>query len=423
MEQKECKYCGQLFSPNRTDKSYCTDLCRYKYKYRKNLYNQAVKDKEEKIISTQEKLREKKSELKKFISESEAREKLKADQIKKEKGFKASFKKFLSLPRDKQVIFVFKALINKENDPVKKQDLEDELNYADDLYKFHVVDEYIKEKKKRLNEIKKSEKDRLFDFDWFTKKVTVEDFEAEIDKLEEEIEKLREFQPQIELPERRQQEKNKGGVNKLNIGKRKGREFNASQIRSMDFSSYRIPGELGSFLGELDDNKIAIALTGDTGAGKSYFSFELAKLFVDFGKSVKYFSLEEGIAKITKNKLDQFGIDRGIVFTDTGTLEDIDEDAERFEVIIIDSFGKISNRQQEFDLLRHKHPKTIFIIIFQKTTAKTIKGGAGIKYDSSATINVVAKPNKERVAIMEKCRYGTQNWVYSITQQRIISQG
>lgn len=33
---KSCKNCGQFFWANRSDKKYCSDKCRYKYRYKKN---------------------------------------------------------------------------------------------------------------------------------------------------------------------------------------------------------------------------------------------------------------------------------------------------------------------------------------------------------------------------------------------------
>jgi hypothetical protein len=169
----------------------------------------------------------------------------------------------------------------------------------------------------------------------------------------------------------------------------------------MSFNTYSFQGELGRFLGELDDNMVAFALTGDSGAGKSYFSFALAKLLLLSGKSVKYFSLEEGIGKLTQEKLLHYDIGNELKITASGSLDNVEKDAENFDAIIVDSYSKLTNDPKEFDWLRHNHPKTLFIIIFQKTTAKIIKGSAGIMYDSSATIDV-KKVNGERVAKMMK---------------------
>lgn len=49
-------------------------------------------------------------------------------------------------------------------------------------------------------------------------------------------------------------------------------DLSAEEVLQMTFDTYTLQGELGRFLGELDHNKVAFALTGDSGAGKSYFS-------------------------------------------------------------------------------------------------------------------------------------------------------
>ncbi len=74
-----------------------------------------------------------------------------------------------------------------------------------------------------------------------------------------------------------------------------------------------------------------------------------------------------------------------------------------------------------FDKLRMDFPNTIFISIFQKTTTGSVRGGSAIVFDSSAIINVQRR-DEQRVAVMQKSRYGTQNWEFSITEKRVIKE-
>jgi len=60
-------------------------------------------------------------------------------------------------------------------------------------------------------------------------------------------------------------------------------------------------------------------------------------------------------------------------------------------------------------------------IIFQKTSSGSIRGGSSIKFNSSATIDVQLQDG-ERIAVMEKGRYGTIGWVYSIDEGRVIEK-
>lgn len=182
-------------------------------------------------------------------------------------------------------------------------------------------------------------------------------------------------------------------------------EVRGGQLRQMTFKTFRLPGRLGDFLGELDRNMAAFALTGDSGAGKSYFSFMLAKAFLRGGLTLKYFSLEEGIGKVTQEKLDYFDIGDEIVLTGTGSLQDVEQAARHYDVVVVDSFNKLDARPQDFERLRKAYPSTIFLMIFQKTTAGTMRGGASILFDSTITMDVRIE-NEMRIAFVEKSRYG-----------------
>lgn len=197
--------------------------------------------------------------------------------------------------------------------------------------------------------------------------------------------------------------------------------YNAAEIRKMNFKTFRLPGELGRFLGELDGYKTAFALTGDSGAGKSYFSFSLAKLFLNAGFSIIYYTLEEGQGKLLQKKLNHYDIGPEMEIAEYGTLADVKRDAEVYDVVIVDSFGKLGAKPADFDRLRQEHPNTIFICIFQKRDDGKIRGGSSITFDSSATIDVMVQ-DKQRVAIMKKSRHGTIGWVYSIDKGRIIQK-
>lgn len=194
----------------------------------------------------------------------------------------------------------------------------------------------------------------------------------------------------------------------------------AGDLQHINFQTFRLSGELGTFLGELDRNKTCFALTGDSGAGKSYFSFEIARLFIaEMGFRVMYFSLEEGLGKLTQEKVAVYGLGNELNLAGTGSLEDVRLAAKQYPMVIVDSFNSLGVKAEEFERLRTDFPNTLFLLIFQKTTTGTMRGGSAIKYNSSATINVI-KRNGQRIAIMEKGRYGTIGWEYSITEGRVI---
>jgi hypothetical protein len=204
--------------------------------------------------------------------------------------------------------------------------------------------------------------------------------------------------------------------------KKSNNGIGGADLLNMTFNTFQLTGGLGRFLGELDRNMTAFALTGDSGAGKSYFSFELAKTFIDYGFSCKYFSMEEGLGKLTQDKLKVYDLGNDITLCGNATLNEVRKDAKAFDLIIIDSFQKLNVKPDEFEKLRQDFPETVFIIIFQKTTAGTMRGGSSIKFNSSANIDVQLKDG-ERIAVMEKGRYGTIGWVYSISEGVVVNDG
>jgi hypothetical protein len=200
------------------------------------------------------------------------------------------------------------------------------------------------------------------------------------------------------------------------------KEIGAGDLQDMDFDTFTLNSELGRFLGELDFNRTAFALTGDSGSGKTYFSFELANLFITaLDIKAKYFSLEEGIGKLTKEKVAQYNLGNELSIVPKGNIEDVRIAAKTFPLVIVDSFNKLNAKAADFENLRTDFPKTLFILIFQKTSSGTMRGGSSIKYDSSATIDVI-KRDGERIALMEKGRYGTIGWEYSIDNGRVIKE-
>lgn len=202
--------------------------------------------------------------------------------------------------------------------------------------------------------------------------------------------------------------------------------YTPEQLRNMEFDLLDLSGqgELGEFLGDIEARGLAIALMGDPTAGKSTFSFTLAKLFIDIGMTVRYFSLEEGVAALTTKKLDHAGILDSDPFklTGGGTLNDIRKAAKNFDVVAVDSWSVLDVKPEEFQRLRADFPGTIFIVIFQKTNAGTIRGGKKLEYDPPMRMNLYREGGK-RMIEMEKSRYGTQGWIYSITDEEIVFDG
>ena len=202
-----------------------------------------------------------------------------------------------------------------------------------------------------------------------------------------------------------------------------GLSLTGADVMKMKFHPFQLPGDLGRFLGKIERSKLAIAVTGESNTGKSYFSFEQAKLFIENRFSVIYFSLEEGISEITKQKIDLYDLGTtAFEIRDKGSLADVRLSASLFDVVIVDSFGKVSDDAKDFDQLRNDFPQTIFIFLFQKTKDGGMRGGSRVLFDSSMVIDMRLE-NGDRQAVMVKSRYGTKGWIYSAKNRRLVSTG
>ena len=154
------------------------------------------------------------------------------------------------------------------------------------------------------------------------------------------------------------------------------RAYSGREILKMEFNGLKLNGELGKFLGKLQRERCAIALTGDSGAGKSTFSYQIANGFLEKNQTVAYFSLEAGFTESMQQIIEKYGIDKYkfSAFAE-GSLKDVRTEANNFDCVIIDSFSKISTRAEDFESLRQDFPNTFFVIIFQRQRMVKFVGG------------------------------------------------
>lgn len=159
--------------------------------------------------------------------------------------------------------------------------------------------------------------------------------------------------------------------------------------------TFKLNGELGKLLGDIQPYKYSIVLTGDPHAGKTEFTMQLANGFSEIGKTVGAFMLEQGglESKDTKAAIERNITDKNKqnVFV-TGEankgIETVKEFANKFNVIIIDSWQKLGIPSTKFDSLRHEFPNTIFIVIFQQNGEGGTRGGVVADYDTPVLLKV-----------------------------------
>jgi len=183
-----------------------------------------------------------------------------------------------------------------------------------------------------------------------------------------------------------------------------------------------LPGDLGRFLGYVERYEYSILLRGEKGAGKTRMLYQMMNTFAKAGFKVGCFSLEIGkhsnLIRDMRNQYISPTIANSVFIADTvpNGLEDIKAAAKQFDVICIDSWGKIpGTKADDFDKLRKEFPKTMFIVIFQSTTNGTARGGSMPEYDAGIVIQVA---NGGR-AYCEKNRYNGEDLTYLVFQRKL----
>lgn len=133
---------------------------------------------------------------------------------------------------------------------------------------------------------------------------------------------------------------------------------------------------------------LAIALVGDAGAGKNTMTMAIARIFDLVGYRIIFYSLEVGIGKPLQDMIKRNPLSNQVRITDKGNIEAVRESAKAFDLVMVDSFGKLGCKAEEWDRLRQDFQHTMFLSIFQKTTSGSSRGGASVDCDASMVINL-----------------------------------
>ena len=181
-----------------------------------------------------------------------------------------------------------------------------------------------------------------------------------------------------------------------------------------------LKGDLGKFLGGYEKNCFAIVLRGEKGAGKTRMLCQMINLFANKNLKSLFLSLEVSpqselfgnyISYIDKKNL------RNVSVSNENSIEKLEEYCKNFDVIAVDSWGKLKNvNQEDFIRLIEKYPKVIWLCIFQSTTNGTARGGIMSEYDSSIVIQVAKGGNAQ----CEKNRYNTCDKIYNVFTKKIL---
>lgn len=200
--------------------------------------------------------------------------------------------------------------------------------------------------------------------------------------------------------------------------------------------TFKINTEIGKFLGDLEKkpvHSVVVTLDAPAGSGKTRFFFQVMEDFASYGHTCAFITLEEhSTSKLFKNKRDQYinpsNYSRVSVIDDISCYQDFKKIVETHEVILTDSFGKLQKLIKEFkieidDHVRKAFDSKLFFFIFQRTTAKTMRGGADSEFDADVILQV-EKPTddyRDNYVISRKNRYNElPDCKYSIYHKKII---
>ena len=204
----------------------------------------------------------------------------------------------------------------------------------------------------------------------------------------------------------------------------------ASEGTKKEANTFRLNGELGKLLGDLQRFRLAIVLQGDAHAGKSEMCAQLANGFLDIGLNGGYFDLEQG--GLT-SKDTQAAFKRNITpenqkrLATTGEapegIETIRKNAEKFDFVVIDSFQELDEPTTAFNDLRKDYPNTIWIIIFQQNAKGAIRGGSRPIFDAPLRLKVhcVDDTFVNNYAEVEKNRGNRIGVQYNVSQKKVIN--
>ena len=193
-------------------------------------------------------------------------------------------------------------------------------------------------------------------------------------------------------------------------------------------NTFRLPGEVGKFMQDLQPYKCSIVITGDPHAGKTEFLMQVINAFCSAGKKVALFSIEQGgleskdtLAAIERNILPENRKNLFITGEARNGIKTLKKYADKFDAIFVDSWQKLNIPSTKFDTLRHEHPKTIWGVIFQQNGEGGTRGGVSADFDTPIHVKVhkVDTTFKNNYAEMKKNRGNKLDVEYLVASKKL----
>lgn len=190
--------------------------------------------------------------------------------------------------------------------------------------------------------------------------------------------------------------------------------------------------ELAKYLGKIEKKtkeSVAITIAGEQGSSKTRLAFQLMKAFGTY--KIGHASIEEHPdSELYEEKLREYvptKVWQNLTAPEINTIEDVHKLVKENDIIIIDSFTKLQEMQRNIGLdkdFRKAYDGKLFIIIYQLTGGKTMRGGTKSQYDGDIIIFLKKdRDYKKNYAFFDKNRYTKKNLEdlkYSVFHKKIL---
>ena len=204
----------------------------------------------------------------------------------------------------------------------------------------------------------------------------------------------------------------------------------ASMIPEKVKGLFTLPGDIGKFLQNLQAYMALMLIKGPKHTSKSQLAMQIANAFGEMNKPVAYLDIEQGgisskdtIDSINRNTSKKGRENVYIIGHIDNPIEEIEEIAKKFDVIVADSVTDLKLTADQLNYLRKKYPNKFWIFISQVKENGAMYGGG--KMAHNPTIIIEIKPNvdyKQRIATLEKNRGNDISKKYNIFEKKIIQE-
>lgn len=201
--------------------------------------------------------------------------------------------------------------------------------------------------------------------------------------------------------------------------------------RGMSHESFKGDDPLFEFMGNIErkpKGSIAMTLDAPPGSGKTRFMFQVANAMAGAGYRTLFASLEEHPdSRLFIDKRDQY-IDPAnyhnidvVSYEDIETMDGLDAMARSYDIVIVDSAGKV--RHFDLDRLRKNHTGKLFVVIYQRTQDERMRGGSDAQFDGDLIAKIELGDNyTKNYVFWAKNRYSeSTDAKYLIAHQKTLT--